>query len=196
MSNYQFAPCPDRSTNENMYAYWKDGFAKREIKDIISIGEDYLPDPGVVDTGRTDEEIRKSKVSWIGNNNRSFWLYERMAHITRQLNGQFFDYDLYGFVEDFQYTVYEAGGDHYTWHMDRGSNSIVPRKLSLVVMLSDPSEYEGGDLEIFTKPNPVALDKTLGIVHAFPSYVMHRVTPVTRGIRRTLVIWVTGPKFR
>jgi PKHD-type hydroxylase len=63
-------------------------------------------------------------------------------------------------------------------------------------MLSDPSEYDGGDLEIWTGTEPKVLDKTKGIVHAFPSFVMHRVTPVTRGVRRTLVIWIAGPKFR
>jgi PKHD-type hydroxylase len=119
-----------------------------------------------------------------------------MAFITRQLNGQFFDFDLYGFVEDFQYTVYEEGNDHYTWHMDKGKNSTSPRKLSLVLQLSDPSEYDGGDLEIFTGVNTTTLEKKKGIIHAFPSFVMHRVTPVTRGVRRTLVIWVSGPKFK
>jgi PKHD-type hydroxylase len=63
-------------------------------------------------------------------------------------------------------------------------------------MLSDPSEYDGGDLEIFTGTESVALEKKKGIIHAFPSYVMHRVTPVTRGTRRTLVVWIAGPKFR
>lgn len=179
-----------------MHAFWQDGFTAREIKDIISIGEDYMPEAGTVDNNNKIEHVRKSKVAWINNNTRTAWLYDKMAFIARQLNGQFFDYDLFGFVEDFQYTVYGPENDHYTWHMDRGRNSIVPRKLSLVMMLSDPSEYDGGDLEIFNRSTTETLDKTKGIVHAFPSYIMHRVTPVTRGIRRTLVIWVTGPKFR
>jgi PKHD-type hydroxylase len=196
MSVYQFAPCPDKSTNESLHAWWNDGFNPREIKDIISIGEDYTQDEGVVDNGRKDDVIRKSKVAWINNNSRTNWLYDRMAFITRNLNGQFFDFDLYGFVEDFQYTVYDQDGDHYTWHMDKGRNSTSPRKLSLVLQLSDPSEYEGGDLEIFTGNTPTVLEKKKGIIHAFPSFVMHRVTPVTRGIRKTLVVWVSGPKFK
>lgn len=196
MSIYKFAPSPDKATNECLHAWWNDGFSAREIKDIISIGEDYLPDSGTINEGAVNQDIRKSKVSWITQNSRSGWLYDRMAFITRQLNGQFFDFDLFGFVEDFQYTVYDAYGDHYTWHMDKGRSSTVPRKLSLVLQLSDPSEYEGGDLEIFTTTSPVTLEKKKGILHAFPSFVMHRVTPVTKGIRRTLVIWVSGPKFK
>jgi len=196
MSLYTFAPSPDKSTNETNHAWWNDGFTPREIKDIISIGEDYSQQDASVDTGNIDPNVRKSKVAWINNNNRTSWLYERLAFIARNLNGQFFDLDLYGFVEDFQYTVYGSEEDHYTWHMDKGKNSASPRKLSLVVMLSDPSEYDGGDLEIMVGNTPMALNKTKGIVHAFPSYVLHRVTPVTRGIRRTLVVWVSGPKFR
>lgn len=196
MSLYQFAPSPDKSTNECLHSWWNDGFTAREIKDIISIGNDYAPDDATIGTGVKNSEIRTSKVSWINNNSRTGWLYDRMAWIGRHLNGQFFDLDLYGFVEDFQYTEYTVG-HHYTWHMDKGPESkSSPRKLSLVLLLSDPSEYEGGDLEIFTGVNPVSLDKKKGIVHAFPSFVMHRVTPVTRGIRRSLVVWIAGPKFR
>lgn len=196
MSAYQFAPSPDKTTNECIHSWWNDGFTAREIKDIITIGDDYAQSDGTIDSGVTTEEIRKSKVAWINQNQRTSWLYDRMAFIARHLNGQFFDLDLYGFVEDFQYTVYGEGGDHYTWHMDKGSNNGSPRKLSLIVQLSDPSEYDGGDLQIWTGTNPVNLEKKRGIVHAFPSYVMHRVTPVTRGVRKTLVIWVAGPKFR
>lgn len=197
MSKYEFIPCPDKSTNETLHAWWNDGFSHREIKDIISIGEDYAQDDASIDSGRIDDGIRKSKVAWINHNSRTAWLYDKLAFIARQLNGQFFDMDLYGFVEDFQYTVYNSEQSHYTWHMDKGAGAgASPRKLSLVLQLSDPSEYDGGDLEIMTSAYPTTLEKKKGIVHAFPSYVLHRVTPVTRGVRRTLVIWVSGPKFR
>lgn len=198
MSVYQFAPCPDKSTNENLHAWWDGGFSNREIKDIISIGEDYAQDHATIGDGNVNDIIRKSKVSWLNQNSRTQFIYDRMAFIARALNGQFFDFDLFGFVEDFQYTVYGPENDHYDWHIDKGSNKNngSPRKLSLVLQLSDPSEYEGGELQLMTGMNTMNLEKKKGIVHAFPSFVLHRVTPVTRGVRRTLVIWVSGPKFR
>jgi PKHD-type hydroxylase len=116
----------------------------------------------------------------------------------RQLNGQFYKYDLQGFAENFQYTVYNGEAEepgHYTWHQD-WNNSGTPRKLSLVVQLSDPSEYEGGDLQIMSGAEPTTVDKGLGKVVLFPSFMLHRVTPVTKGIRRSLVVWVTGPAFK
>jgi PKHD-type hydroxylase len=66
----------------------------------------------------------------------------------------------------------------------------------MVLQLSDPSEYDGGDLELFIAPNPTVATRKKGLIYIFPSWVLHRVTPVTRGIRKSLVIWITGPKFK
>jgi PKHD-type hydroxylase len=96
-----------------------------------------------------------------------------------------------------QYTIYE-GNDlgHYDWHLDAGNTSIPPRKLSFILQLSDPDSYEGGDLQIMNSTEPTTVKKEKGFAVVFPSYTLHRVTPVTKGIRKTLVIWVTGPTFR
>ena len=70
------------------------------------------------------------------------------------------------------------------------------RKLSLVVQLSDPEDYEGGDLEIYTGHEPLVVKKKKGMTAFFPSYQLHGVTPVTKGTRYSLVVWVHGPAFR
>ena len=73
---------------------------------------------------------------------------------------------------------------------------MAPRKRSLVLQLSDPSDYEGGDLEFFVSAEPTPVERKKGLIVAFPSFVLHHVTPVTSGTRRTLVVWLSGPKFR
>jgi PKHD-type hydroxylase len=199
MSVYTFAPNPDLTTHEQNYAFWENGFSDSQIADIIQMGEDLAPEDATVGTNKKDniETIRKSKVSWISHTQDSNFLYDQMAYIARCLNGQFFELDLFGFVEDMQYTKYQSGGDHYGWHMDKGSIYPAPRKMSLVMQLSDPDEYEGGDLEFLAGPgDPIKATRQKGIVYAFPSYVLHRVTPVTKGTRRSLVVWVAGPKFK
>lgn len=201
MSVYQFTPCIDHATKEETFATWHNGFSDEEIRRIINTCEKLEKISGTIGGQEEEEDIsdvRKSEISWVKLNNETGWLYERMAWITKQLNAQFFEFDLYGFVEDFQYTTYYPNGSHYTWHMDKGyaPKAESPRKLSLVLQLTDPSEYEGGDLELFLKPVPTVVKKEKGLVTAFPSWIMHRVTPITQGIRRTLVIWVAGPKFR
>lgn len=200
MSIYNFAPAPDLSTKEETFVTWENGFSDSQIQEIINIGESLKLNKATIGGKTIDDEytaIRESYVSWIQLNEKTSWIYDNLAYIFRQLNGQFFDYDISGFVEDFQYTVYESTKKaHYNWHMDKGFNGLSPRKLSLVLQLSHPSEYEGGDLELFTSSEPTITTKKRGLIYVFPSWVMHRVTPITRGTRRSLVVWASGPKFR
>ena len=82
----------------------------------------------------------------------------------------------------------------YDWHQDY--NADISRKLSIVVQLSNPSDYEGGELEILAHEPKISIQKKRGFITIFPSYTVHRVTPVTKGTRQSLVAWVSGPKFK
>jgi PKHD-type hydroxylase len=204
MSIYNFSPTPTFGISDHAFVTWKDGFTNEEVDDLIKIGESLIPQPAKV--GITNEEapkeLRVSKVSWLTFNKDTEIYYSKLAWIANQLNGQFYRYNISGFCEDFQYTVYDASDEgHYTWHMDKhiAYNGIIsnssPRKLSLIMQLSDPSEYEGGDIELFYENEPVKVEKEKGFICVFPSWIMHRVTPVTKGTRRSLVIWMSGPAF-
>lgn len=197
MSIYNFAPAPDLTTNEQNFAFWENGFTDEQIKSIIDIGESLVVKDAEVGDNEKNSKIRKSKVSWITHTQESNFLYDQLAYIARCLNGQFFEYDLFGFVEDMQYTRYESDGGHYNWHLDRGGVQPAPRKLSFVMQLSDPDEYEGGDLEFWVGGDePIKAKKQKGLIYVFPSFVLHRVTPVTKGTRKSLVVWAAGPKFK
>lgn len=204
MANYIFAPSPTFGISEHPFVTWQNGFTEDEIKSLIDLCETYPKTQGSIGRKQGDTEsnidlsYRDSEVSWITQDQNSNWIYERLAYIARQLNGQFYKFDLYGFAEDFQYTVYKSENQgHYNWHLDNGiSTGSTPRKLSLVLQLSDPSEYEGGDLELFTNASIQQVDKTKGLIAIFPSFVLHRVTPVTKGVRKTLVTWICGPSFK
>ncbi len=181
------------------FAVWNDGFSEIELASILSLGASSNLVHATIDKNtEASPEVRNCLVSWLTPTQDSAWLFERIAFITNQLNSMFFRFDLSGIYENLQYTVYEGApdvGGHYTWHMDRG-NTGTPRKLSLVLQLSPPDEYEGGELEVLVGNTPTSVEKKLGLVAAFPGYVLHRVTPVTKGIRRTLVVWISGPAFR
>lgn len=183
---------------EDVWAIWNNGFSEAEIADVIKLGEARRKGEAVVSSeGVEDHIIRQSKVSWIEQSEETVWLYDKIGWIARQLNGQFFRFNLDGFAESFQYTTYDQEGSHYDWHMDKGiSNGLPPRKLSFVLQLSDPSEYEGGDLEIMAGKIVEKVEKKRGLVTAFPAWVLHRVTPITKGTRRTLVVWSCGPAFK
>lgn len=198
MSIYHLAPAPDRATNEQNFATWENGFSQSELSSIRSLGDAGAQDvAGVNSSNDVVQDLRKSQVAWFAHNNQTSFVYDKMGYIIRMMNGQFFGFDLYGFVEDFQYTVYHSGGDHYDWHMDKGNTSVAPRKLSAIVQLSDPTEYEGGDLQFWIGGDqPITAERKQGLVYVFPSYILHRVTPVTRGTRKSLVVWVAGDKFK
>jgi PKHD-type hydroxylase len=199
MSVYQLLPSP-AFIGEESYATWNDGFTTEQLDSIVSICDGYTKqDASIGTTGEVKSEVRKTEVSWIDYNAETGFIYDNLGNIARRLNGQFFNFDIWGFQEHLQYTVYGDEESHYTWHMDRGmsrNSGSGPRKLSLVLQLSDPSEYEGGDLQLFTQAEPITIEKKRGLVVAFPSFIMHRVTPVTSGIRKTMVVWLTGPSFR
>ena len=82
--------------------------------------------------------------------------------------------------------------------MDCGFNveNTMTRKLSCVMLLNDPSEYEGGDFEVMTNNQPLKIEFIKGRLIVFPSYILHRVTPIKSGVRRTLVNWISGPHFK
>lgn len=198
MSNYQFVPA-NAFNQTHGFVTWTNGFTPEELDKICEYGDKLaLADATIGYENATDCKIRSTQVGWIACNNDTAWLYDRLAHITRQLNAQFYGFDLYGFVEDMQYTVYNADAEgHYRWHVDMSAKSSAQRKLSVVVQLSDPVDYEGGDLQVhFETTEPQTVVKQRGMVCAFPSWVMHRVTPVTSGIRKTLVVWTAGPCFK
>lgn len=199
MSNYHFAPSPSYGIGEHPFATWIDAFSEEELDKIVTYCDTLKLEESTVGSGETSPvEIRKSKVGWVEFNNETAFLYDRLAWVARSLNGQFFRYNVHGFSEHMQYTVYEGpDSGHYTWHLDSGvsNNSFPPRKLSLVLQLSSPEDYEGGELEILTSANPEVVTKKRGMIALFPSFRLHRVTPVTSGVRKTLVVWISGPSF-
>ena len=117
-------------------------------------------------------------------------------------NDTLFDFDLVGY-EYMQYAEYHEGG-HQRFHtdirynFDPGYIQECLRKMTVILMLSDPSEYEGGELllNLSAEFRATSLKLKKGSVLMFPAFIPHQVNPVISGIRRTLVTWALGPKFR
>jgi predicted 2-oxoglutarate/Fe(II)-dependent dioxygenase YbiX len=127
-----------------------------------------------------------------------FPLVRIITEISR-LNSELWYFDLTGFVPDDEamlLTYRGTAGDHYDWHMDVGRGKSASRKLGFTVQLSASSEYEGGDLEFHAIPADREGFRRKGIILVFPSFLLHRVTPTTKGTRQVIVGWVHGPSFR
>ena len=139
------------------------------------------------------DTYRVSHIAWIEPHAGNHWLFHRIGGIFMQVN-QNYGFDVVGMIDALQFTEY-APGQHFDWHMDIGRGATSLRKMSLTVQLSDPGDYDGGDLEfVGLGAQPEARNQ--GYATVFPSYMGHRVTPVTRGVRRSLVAWVSGAPYR
>jgi PKHD-type hydroxylase len=149
-------------------------------------------------SGSEQNRIRETKVAWVIRNAATEAFYCRMEEVVLALNARFFRYDLSQLVT-FQYAVYDGGG-HFDWHKDYGraygEPGQEPRKLTLSLQLSASADYDGCDLEVRGGNEVDSAPRERGCLIAFPANVLHRVTPLTRGVRKSLVIWAAGPEFR
>jgi len=105
------------------------------------------------------------------------------------------NFDIWGYHDTLQFTNYYGDGGHYDWHADLGPG-ISNRKLSVVLQLSDPNDYVGGELQMNTGGGITSVPKQYGLLCFFPSFVLHRVTPLTSGTRTSLVTWLCGANLR
>ena len=146
-------------------------------------------------TFNNDSEWRKSKIIFMSHRED---IRNAMYKFVVEANRETFDIAVENYG-DIQYSTYhEDDGGHYNWHHDVDYNvrTAYHRKFSLVCQLTDPSEYEGGDLLFEGMDEPVENFRQKGSVFVFPSYLPHKVTPVTKGMRNSLVIWFEGPRWR
>jgi PKHD-type hydroxylase len=177
------------------WAFWDMLFTEDECQSIILLGEKNNLINGTIRENEHVSDIRKSKISWVSPSDETRWIYQRLTDAIVSLNNQFFGFDLSGFNEGLQFTKYEAPDSKYDLHVDVVSKGII-RKLSIVLQLQKPELYDGGELQLVYSSEPTILGKNQGTLLVFPSYVLHRVTPVSKGTRYSLVGWVSGKPFK
>jgi PKHD-type hydroxylase len=152
-------------------------------------------------SNKNDMDIRSTLMCWMSDGEKVpdnlLPVYKELTSLSRRVNDAFWRYNIEGW-EPFQYGEYRADKNgHYTWHIDTSArfNGGHVRKLSFSLGLSHRHEYEGGNLEIKYGCKPFEYKIGKGEMVVFPSFLLHRVTPVTKGVRKTLVGWGRGPNF-
>ena len=174
------------------YAYYEKVFTKEECEKIIFIAKA----KGLI-KGRTrgKSDARSSNITWLYSDDNLEWAFRRITDIVLHLNNKYFNFDIFGLNEGLQFTNYKSPSDKYGKHIDRANNFVI-RKLSLSIQLTDPKEYEGGQLILYEDKKGIEMKKEQGTLILFPSYTLHEVKPVTKGERNSLVSWVTGKQFK
>jgi PKHD-type hydroxylase len=173
-------------------------FTPEQCKLIIEAGRTQPKQDGQVgggSGGTVDTKTRTSYISWIPFNKMPE-MYKRIEQIMIATNSNHFGFDGMRLTEPAQYTEYPEGG-FYDWHIDSDLNcqhEPPVRKISMTCLLSDETEFEGGGLELMSE-GKIARPKQ-GHAIFFASFVRHRVVPVTRGNRKSLVMWFGGTPLR
>lgn len=172
---------------------------KEECREVISLGQEMPAKLGTV--GKNEHKInftlRNNLVSFFSPHDiRSIWIFEKVMDAMTSINQQFWQFDITE-IESMQFTIYNEIGHFYFDHMDMSWTDVKEqRKLSASVQLTDPDEYEGSNLEFKCGAEFVAAPREQGSLIVFPSFLLHRVTALTRGTRHSLVAWSTGPRFK
>jgi PKHD-type hydroxylase len=183
---------------------WQDILSNEEIVKIHNLAAKFKETTGeqgkIAGSGVANEyssSVRRSDVIWIGNNPESAWLYKKITDAVRQLNDEIYQFDLAG-AQPFQYTVYrDIEKGEYDWHNDTSMHDdINVRKISVCILLSDTSEFKGGSFLYAPSGKPIEIEQEKGRMLVFPSWIPHCVTPVLKGTRISLVMWLYGPRFR
>lgn len=183
-----------RAQRTEPWIYWNDVFTKEELAVVLHDCENLPTETGTT-FGGIDKEVRDSNVKFHNRTGQNAWIFDRINGILQAANEMYYNFDLNGY-DAFQYTTY-GPEQHYEWHMDMSMSHNVyqPRKLSMSVLLND--DFEGGEFLVNngqeSKADKVPLWPGRAVI--FPSFMIHKVTPVTKGIRKSLVVWVVGPKF-
>ena len=175
-------------------------FTPDQCNQIIASGRAQKPQEAKVGMnkpggGAADTKKRVTKISWIPFKEMGH-MYQDLNEFIQKANENHFGFGDIQITENAQFTEYPEGG-FYNWHMDCDINmehEPPVRKISMTVLLNNPAEFEGGHLELMA-PGKFA---NLKQVHAicFASFLNHRVNPVTRGMRQSLVVWFGGKAFR
>jgi PKHD-type hydroxylase len=176
-------------------------FTPSQCQDIINMGHQQKSEEAKVGHkdkkgGNYDAQMRVTTISWIPFKVMPE-MYKRIERSMLQVNGNHFGYEGMRLTEYAQFTEYPKGG-FYDWHIDADTNcQFEPpvRKISMTILLSNQSEFEGGDLEFMSegnKPPPLIQGQAI----FFCSLIRHRVAKVKKGTRQSLVMWFGGPPFK
>ena len=207
---------PVRPCNFNDFYYFKNHFNDEKIEAIHEMVRrgGYKFEKGGTGYGekeKIDHNYSNNRdIAYVPGDPNSWWLYNELEKLTIQANNKMFQFDIQYVTDPLHYVIYpepnkpgktgetrEQGG-YLDWHMDIGQGEVNRRKLALTVQLSDPKDYEGGVFQCWFGGGGrfIDLPRQKGDVLVMPSFIMHNVSPITKGERRALVFWTGGEPFK
>ena len=175
-----------------------DGFSEKECDNFVNFmkSNKHFERKGEVQGRDAITTIRECSVNFLPKNlPETDWIFKKISLLSLELNELYFKYDISD-IETIQFTTYLGNQKgHYGQHVVHFALGSRWRKLSCVIQLSDPNDYEGGNLILYL-PQKFVVPKKRGTFIIFPSFIPHAVYPVTKGVRHSAVSWILGPPYR
>jgi hypothetical protein len=188
------------SLGEEFGPYFVSTKMSEEVTDYLasdaeSITSSHL-DRGAIGEGSLSRDTRWVKAGLLP---LSFWGSLILGQAAREANDRHFHFDITGWADYLQFLLYEKGDHYKAWHQDSSQsifNEEEVRKLTVLMGLSSPSSYEGGEFSLYVGKFSQTFKLEKGQICVFPSAIHHRVRKVTSGVRKTIVGWYGGPPFK
>ena len=163
-----------KPTTFNPCVYWTDGFTDKELQYIIDYCDGLELSQATINDDHMYSDVRKTKISWIHPDPKSNKFIDKIHEYSVKMNQEFYNYDVNSF-EPLQYTVYDENGSYFDYHLDMSNTPTYhQRKLTCILFLSDPSEYEGGQFLIKTGTKDAVIEQKKGLLIMMPSFIMHQ----------------------
>jgi PKHD-type hydroxylase len=183
----------------NIFLTLDHALTKEECAEVIELGESLEKRRAISGRDHRHDIGRSCSVADIDFTEQSAWIYQRVIDIVSTANTQSFNYDVVN-LETIQYTSYEQSGDQYGRHMDLHTRDLplnrTQKKLGFSIFLDDPESYEGGHLLAWDSENKNQINQPQGAIVIYPSWLVHQITPMEQGRRRSLDGCLHGPMFR
>lgn len=190
------------------YAYAQSVFNQQELAAILKMTSSMELKTGTIAqrennnlSTAVNEKVRTSKTTFFSMDASNRWIFEKLDEVLLAMNQEYYQMDLWGY-DEIQYSEYrEEDSGEYKWHMDTNVGAENPepsggiRKLSATLLLND--DFEGGEFQmnLSSENRATTVEMTAGTLILFPSIFLHRVSPVTKNVRKSLVLWLVGNKF-
>lgn len=177
------------------------GLSPDEVKQILAAMDDEKLQQGRITTkdGKNlDASIRSGRVQWIGHKEVGDKVFSHLYTLAYVANRERkWNFEIQGIASALQAVRYWGDAEeHYDWHIDWGGGNTRHRKITVVAHLSEEEDFTGGQLQVTNSSIPAMAVQAAGTVTVFPTFLLHRVTPVTSGCRSAAVCWILGPSFR
>ena len=172
-------------------------FTEEEMNNIIEMGYKNKLQYQLNSEGKFVVDLFSQKTTYLLPSENTGYIYNRIRQFIVEINKNVWNFDLFDFYEPLKFNEYNASEKSSTaFHTDTGFDFTNFRKLTFIMQLSNETDYEGGEVILLNSSKPIIMPKTRGSIVIFPSYILHKVDPIKKGIRNSLVIFAHGPPLK